>query len=50
MLSATGRRVVLVVVIAIGVCIVVVAGIDIFFYANGGMWPGTHSNPPHTVS
>jgi len=49
MLKAAGRLAPVVVVTAVGVCVVAVIGTIVFFYLNGGMWPGTHSNPGHIL-
>lgn len=37
----------LVVALLAVVVVVVWVAVVVFFYLNGGMWPGTHSNPDH---
>jgi ABC-type transporter Mla subunit MlaD len=39
------HRLLLVALIVVGVCVLIVLGVVAFFYLNGGMWPGTHTNP-----
>jgi len=48
-LKPAGRLALVIVVAAVGVCVVAVIGTVVFFYLNGGMWPGTHSNPGHIL-
>jgi len=40
------RAALIVAAIVVGVLVFSVVAVVIFFYANGGMWPGTHSDPP----
>ena len=47
MLRRVGRIILATVLAVVGVCVLVVIGAIVFFYLNGGMWPGTHSNPGH---
>jgi hypothetical protein len=49
MLRPAARIALVVVGAVVGVCVVAVIGTIVFFYLNGGMWPGTHSNPAHIL-